>query len=430
LLDDLISTKASAAPMRVCLDARLVSGERGGVEQVIIGLADGLSRLTDASDEYLFLVDREHTEWLKPYVGGPCRMLESEDSPLPGRGRFLGGRGHRTIARMRRRLGRPAADRRFGLGPADPAVERAGADLMHFTMQVGFRTSIPSIFQPQDLQHLHLPEFFSPETLAERNVTYRELCDQATVVVANSRWGKEDLVAGLGLPDEKVQIIPYAPVIQAYAQPSDEDVADVRTRLGLPETFALYPAKAWPHKNHVRLLEALRILRDERGLVVPVVLTGHQGGFDIPVREAASTLGLSEQVIFTGFVDPMQFRSLYRLARLLVFPSLFEGWGMPILEAFAAELPVACSNVTCLPDVTAGAARLFDPRDPAEIAAAIGDLWTDESKRVEMAHRGLARASLFSWDRTASMFRAHYRRLTERRLTENDLAILQAEALV
>jgi glycosyltransferase involved in cell wall biosynthesis len=297
-------------------------------------------------------------------------------------------------------------------------------------MQVGFRTSIPSIFQPQDLQHVHLPEFFSPETLAERNVIYRALADQAAMVVVNSRWGKRDLMDSFGLPDDKVRIIPYAPVIQAYAQPSAADIAETRTRLGLPETFALYPAKAWPHKNHLRLLEALRILRDKSGLVVPIVFTGHQGGFDIPVLEEAARLGVAEQVIFAGFVDPMELRSLYRLARLLVFPSLFEGWGMPILEAFAAELPVACSTVTCLPDVTGGAARLFDPRDPAEIAAAIGDLWTDESLRTDLAHRGLARASLFSWERTARMFRAQYRLLADRALTEEDRELIGAEPLV
>lgn len=416
--------------MRVCVDARLVSGERGGVEQVIIGLADGLSRLTDASDEYLFLVDRGHTDWLTPYVGGPCRLLESYDSRRPSLGGVWLGRGRRVIGKVRRRLGAPSAGRRIALPPVDRAVEDAGVDVMHFTMQVGFRTSIPSIFQPQDLQHVHLPEFFSPETLAERNVIYRALSDQAAMVVVNSRWGKRDLIDSFGLPDDKVRIIPYAPVIQAYALPSQADLAETRTRLGLPESFALYPAKAWPHKNHLRLLEALRILRVESGLAIPIVLTGHQGGFELPVLEEAARLGLADQVIFTGFVDPMELRSLYRLARLLVFPSLFEGWGMPILEAFAAELPVACSTVTCLPDLTGGAARLFDPRDPVEIAAAICDLWTDESMRTDLARRGLARASLFSWERTARMFRAQYRLLAGRGLTSEDREILGAEALV
>lgn len=417
------------APVRVCLDARLVSGDRGGVEQVIIGLADGLSRLADASDEYLFLVDREHADWLEPYVGGPCRLLVSEDSLRAGRASPLGGRGRRAVARLRRGLGHPAARRPTGLPRADRAVERADVDLMHFTMQVGFRTNIPSIFQPQDLQHVHLPEFFSPETLAERDIVYRALCEQAAMVVANSRWGKRDLVDGFGVPDNKVEIVPYAPVIEAYGRPSPDDLLNARSALGLPETFALFPAKAWPHKNHLRLLEALKVLRDQ-GLAIPVVCTGAQNGFDIPVREAAARLGVAEQVIFTGFVDPIQLRSLYRLARLLVFPSLFEGWGMPILEAFAAELPVTCSNVTCLPDLTAGAALLFDPRDPGGIAAAIGDLWTDEAKRSEMTRRGLARASLFSWDRTARLFRAHYRRVIGRGVTDQDRAILSTEALV
>lgn len=425
-----MTSDTGARPLRVCLDARLVSGDRGGVEQVIIGLADGLSRLTDASDEYMFLVDRDHEDWLRPYVSGQCRLLASEPSSFGHPGGFLADRGRRAIARLKRRLGRPGAGGPIGLPPADRAVERAGVDLMHFTMQVGFRTSIPSIFQPQDLQHIHLPEFFSPETLAERDIVYRALCDQATMVVANSRWGKRDLIDGFGLPADKVEIVPYAPVIEAYGQPSPSDLLETRAGLGLPETFALYPAKAWPHKNHLRLLEALKILRDQHGLVVPVVFTGAQNGLDEPVREAAARLGVSEQILFTGFVDPIQLRSLYRLARLLVFPSLFEGWGMPVLEAFAAELPVASSNVTCLPDLSAGAARLFDPWDPADIAAAIGDLWTDEPKRVEMARLGLARASVFSWERTARLFRAHYRRLTKRGLTDEDLDILHAKALV
>jgi len=424
-----VTSSTRVRPVRVCLDARLVSGDRGGVEQVIIGLADGLSRLTDARDEYLFLVDRDNEDWLRPYVSGPCRLLVSEPSSFGHPGGFLADRGRRAMARLRRRLGRPAAGGPIGLPPANRAVERASVDLMQFTMQVGFRTDIPSIFQPQDLQHIHLPEFFSPETLAERDIIYRALCDQATMVVANSRWGKRDLIDSLGLPDDKVEIVPYAPVIEAYGQPSPSDLSRTRSSLGLPETFALYPAKAWPHKNHLRLLEAFKLLHD-RGLTIPVVFTGAQNGLDKPVREAAARLGVSEQVLFTGFVDPIQLRSLYRLARLLVFPSLFEGWGMPILEAFAAELPVASSNVTCLPDLSAGAARLFDPWDPADIAAAIGDLWTDEPKRIEMARLGLARASVFSWERTARVFRAHYRRLTGRGLTSEDLEILRTGALV
>jgi glycosyltransferase involved in cell wall biosynthesis len=417
-------------PVRVCLDARLVSGEFGGVEQVIIGLADGLSRLTDSPDEYLFLVDWDHRNWLKPYVGGPCRLLIADRSITGGRGGFLGKQERRVAWYMGRRPVSPTPGSPPDLPAGDRAVERARVDLMHFTMQAGSRTRIPSIYQPHDLLHRHLPQALAPETLAAREVAYRRLCDQAVMVVAMSRWGKRDLIEQYALPEDKIQIIPWAPVIEAYRQPSPRDLAQTRARFGLPEAFALYPAKAWPHKNHLRLLEALRILREQHGLVIPAVFTGTQNGLDVLIRDEAARLGMAEQILFIGFVDPVQLRSLYRLARLLVFPSLFEGWGMPILEAFAAELPVASSNVTCLPDLTSGAALLFDPSDPAAIAAAIGDLWTDESKRDELARRGSARAAMFSWEHTARLFRAHYRRLADRELADEDLELLGAEALV
>jgi glycosyltransferase involved in cell wall biosynthesis len=425
-------TQVSRSPsaVRVCLDARLVSGQFGGVEQVIIGLADGLSRLTDSPDEYLFLVDWDHKNWLKPYVGGPCRLLIADRSITGGRGGFLGKQERRVAWYLRRRPVSPTPGSSPSVPPGDRAVERARVDLMHFTMQVGSRTSIPSIYQPHDLLHRHLPKLLSPETLAAREIEYRTLCDQAAMVVAMSRWGKRDLIEQYALPEDKIQIVPWAPVIESYRQPSPQDLAQTRARLGLPEVFALYPAQAWPHKNHLRLLEALEILREQHGLVIPVVFTGTQNGFDVPVREEAARHGLSEQILFTGFVDPVQLRSLYRLARLLVFPSLFEGWGMPILEAFAAGLPVTCANVTCLPDLTAGAAVLFDPSDPAAIAAAIGNLWTDESLRGELTRRGSTRAAMFSWEHTARLFRAHYRRLASRGLTEEDLNLLGAEPLV
>jgi glycosyltransferase involved in cell wall biosynthesis len=421
---------ASPSAVRVCLDARLVSGQFGGVEQVIIGLADGLSRLTDSPDEYLFLVDWDQKNWLKPYVRGPCRLLIADRSITGGRGGFLGKQERRVAWHLGRRPVSPTPGRSPDVPSEDRAVQRARVDLMHFTMQVGFRTSIPSIYQPHDLLHRHMPQLLSPEILAIREVAHRTLSDQAVMVVAMSRWGKRDLIEQYALPEDKIQIIPWAPVIEAYRQPSPQDLAQTRARLGLPEVFALYPAQAWPHKNHLRLLEAMRILREQHGLIIPALFTGTQNGLDVPLREEAARLGIAEQILFTGFVDPVQLRSLYRQARLLVFPSLFEGWGMPILEAFAAELPVTCSNVTCLPDLTAGAALLFDPSDPAAIAAAIGGLWTDESRRGELARRGSARAAMFSWEHTARMFRAHYRRVANRGLTEEDLDLLGAPPLV
>ena len=271
---------------------------------------------------------------------------------------------------------------------------------MHFPMQVGFRTAIPTLFQPHDLQHLHLPEFFLHAEIAEREIRYRTLCDQASIVVVMTSWGKEDIRARYGLSPEKLRVVPGAAAIEAYEPPTDREVDATRGRLNLPNRFALYPAKAWPHKNHLRLVAAVKLLRD-RGLDVPVVLTGLQGGREIPVLAEADSLGVADLVRFVGFVTPNELVALYRTARMMVFPSLFEGWGLPILEAMAADLPIACSRVTCLPDITAGAAELFDATDPSAIADAMVRVWLDDRLRERLIVDGRTRAAVFSWDRSA-----------------------------
>jgi glycosyltransferase involved in cell wall biosynthesis len=243
-----------------------------------------------------------------------------------------------------------------------------------------------------------------------------------------SSWGRDDIVARYGLDPGKILIVPGAPATSAYDPATDDDVLAVRERLGLPGQFAVYPAKAWPHKNHLRLVAALKVLRD-RGVDVPIVMTGAQDGRDRPVMAAAEADGVSDLVHFTGFVEPADLNAIYRAARMMVFPSLFEGWGLPVLEALAAGLPLACSQVTCLPAITAGAADLFDPYDPAAIAGAIERVWLDHGTRARLTTAGRIRAARFSWDLSARMFRACYRLLGGRALSPEDQALLDAPPL-
>jgi glycosyltransferase involved in cell wall biosynthesis len=413
-------------PLRVGLDARLVSGDRGGVEQVVIGLASGLSRLDDGDEEYLFLVDPGHTAWLEPYVFGRSSLLRSEPAaeyaPRPG---FRGAM--REVAKAAvplpiRKLVRRRVPR---LPISDGSIEKAGVDVMHFPMQVGFRTKVPVIFAPHDLQHLHLPEFFTPAQVAEREARYRGLCETASIVTMMSSWGRDDIIGRYGLSPEKVLVVPGAAATGAYEPPTQRDVVATRERFGLPDRFALYPAKAWPHKNHLRLVAALHLLRD-RGIDVPVVLTGKQDDRAAAVLAAAEAYGVSDLIHFVGFVTPLELGAMYRIARMMVFPSLFEGWGLPVIEAMSVGLPLACSNVTCLPVVTAGAAELFDPTDPAAIADAMSRVWQDDNLRERLTADGLVRAACFSWEKTARIFRATYRRLGGRQLSAEDQALLDA----
>jgi glycosyltransferase involved in cell wall biosynthesis len=424
---------ASSAPLRVGLNARLVSGEWGGVEQVIIGLASALSRLDDGDEQYLFLVNPGHTAWLEPYVFGPSSLLiasQPAEAPVGRRSLKLAGRRAAKAAipgpircALRSRTQRP-----FHLPESDGTIERAGVEAMHFPMQVGFRTTVPTIYAPHDLQHLHLPEFFTRQAIAEREAQYRALCDMASIVTLMSTWGKDDIVAKYGLPPDKVRVVPGAAPIEAYVTPTQDEIAATRARLQLPDYFALYPAKAWPHKNHLRLVAALRILRD-RGIDIPLVLTGDQGDRKLPVVAEAEALGISDLVHFVGFVTPSEMVALYGMARMMVFPSMFEGWGLPVVEAMSAGLPVACSNVTCLPAITAGAAELFDPTDSTAMADSIGKVWQDGRLRERLIVGGRSRATDFSWDHTARMFRACYRMLGNRELSSEDRALLDAPPL-
>src|SRR5262249_15241110 len=148
------------------------------------------------------------------------------------------------------------------------------------------------------------------------------------------------------LSSEKVAVIPWGSVMDAYPEPSAADLAATRESLALPADFLVYPGQTWPHKNHLGLLAALGLIRGRYGTVPPVVCPGHPNAdFQPLVDERARELGVQDEVIFPGFVSPLQLRSLYRLARGMVFPSRFEGWGMPVIEAFSVGLPVTCSSV-------------------------------------------------------------------------------------
>jgi len=404
-------------PLRVCIDARLGEGQFGGVEQVVIGLAAALSRLEDGDEEYLFLAHPEHDEWLRPYLSGPCRLLHSRRS-YPNR---------RTRAIVRGLLERvPAIGTRFAVRPSDGTAERAGADVIHFPIQTAFTTDIPSIYQPHDLQHLHLPELFSGWERARREAIYRAHCERAALVVAMTSWGRRDFIDSYGLPPEKVTVVPGGSVLREYPAPTEEDLGRLRVRLALPGSFLLYPAQTWPHKNHERLIEAIARIRDESGTVIPLVCPGRQTRSYRRISDLVESLGLRDTTSFPGFVSSLELRGLYELATALVFPSRFEGWGLPVCEAFDAGLPVASSTATGLPDVVGDAGLLFDPDDVAEMAAQLQRLWTDEGLRADLRARGKKRAEEFSFDHTARLFRAHYRQVGHRSVTDEDRILVAA----
>jgi glycosyltransferase involved in cell wall biosynthesis len=392
------------------------------VEQVVIGLAAALSRLTDGEEEYLFLAHPREDQWIRPFLSGPCRLLHTR-MEYPGQRRPFRGLGQAL------RRGAPFLQPRpVELLHSDLSAEQAGAEVIHFPMQEAFLTSVPSIYHPHDLQHLHLPELFDEETRARREVLYRGYCERAEMVVMMTEWGRRDLITHYGLPPEVVRVISWGSVISAYRAPTQVAVDTVRRDMSLAERFLLYPAQTWPHKNHVRLLEALALLRDRDGITVSLVCPGRRNSNFPEIERRIRALRLDDQVCFPGFVGPDELRALFVLADGLVFPSLFEGFGMPVCEAFECGLPVASSTATGLPEVVGDAGLLFDPENVDAIAGSIRALWQERDLRERLIRRGHERAKLFSIDRAARIYRAHYRRIGSRQLTEEDRILLASHS--
>jgi glycosyltransferase involved in cell wall biosynthesis len=412
---------SDAHPLRVVIDARLRDGEPGGVQQIVIGLASGLSRLRDTSSEqYLFLTWRGQAGWLRPFVHNACKMVEIRASRLRAVGRW-----------MRNAVGATGAlgvlpSSRVSVAAADRAVDALRADVIHFPTQRAFLTQTPSIYQPHDLQHVHLPQFFSDAARQTRDRVYRAYCAQAATVVVMSRWGRDDIVREYGLESSKVAVVPWAPMLAEYPVPDEATIDATKRKYRLPSRFAYFPAHTFPHKNHLGLLAALARLRDTSAIEVPVVCTGRRNEFYRLIRQRVRDLGLSDQVQFLGFVPPVDVNVLYRVCHAVLFPTLFEGWGLPLSEAFVAGAPIACSRVTCLPEQADGAALLFDPYSETAIARAAAEVWLDDDLRARLVARGRQVAARLSWDRTAEMFRAHYRKAAGRPLEPRDVDLLEA----
>lgn len=408
--------------LRVAINAQLYQRDAvGGVASVLIGLVRALGTL-DGPEEYVIIGPWQEPDWLRPYLG-PNQRIVSGPLPPYHRLKTILGPLRPVLGKLRLRVARAMA---AGMEApvSDGFYEQLGCDVIHFPYQRFVISRLPAVYNPHDLQHLHFPEFFGAETVARRDAIYRAACRTAHTVVVASRWVKEDVVKHYSVDPEKIQVIPWAPPTQVYTEASAEAVAQVRKVYGLEEAFALYPAMTWPHKNHLRLLQALALLRDRHHLRVRLVCTGHQNAFWPQIQRQLVELRLQEQVRFLGMVPSEDLRALYRLAQFVVIPTLFEAASGPLYEAWHDSTPVACSNVTSLPEQAADAALLFDPLSIESIATAVAEMATNPQLRVTLRQRGARRLGDFSWERTARAYRAVYRRAAGHPLGKEDRWLL------
>lgn len=418
-------------PLTVAINAQLPSdGRTGGIQQNLIGLVKALGRL-GGDVEYVLIVLPGDAEWLAPYLS-PVQRTTTLESPAEAAFSVLRQAWRARSLTPLNDCWRWLSGRTLeGLGFVDKAslprsygrLERLGVEVIHFPEQSYIDSRIPSVFVPHDLLHLHYPEFFERRETERRERVYRAACARASVVVVEAHWVKQDLINHYELAPERIQVIPTAPPTAAYAEVNDLDEA--LPRLGVKRPYVLYPAVTWPHKNHIRLLEALALVRTRDRLSVSLICTGHRyERHSAAIEDCLSRLNLRELVSFLGFVSPADLRALYKGCLGLIMPSLFESVSGPVFEAWHEGAPVACASVTALPEQVGDAAILFDPTSVEMIADAIRRLALDAELRKRLSERGRRRLQDFSWDRTARAYRALYRRLSGRELESDERQLL------
>jgi len=405
--------------MRVAINIPIVSGGRsGGVEQFFIGLVSGLKTVVD--HEFVLVTHPRDPDWIREYAPADVTIVPRPWNGVTERVKNALGPLTPIISPLVRPFFNHFLDEELSVPDADGFYASQGAEVVHFPNQVYARTELPCIFNPHDLQHEHYPEYFSEQELAQRRLLYRTACQKATAVEVPSHFVRQDLIDQYDIDPEKVYVVERGPPVELYEPPTDEQLRAVHTRFDLPDAFAFYPARTWPHKNHDKLLEAIGELRDSHDTELSLICTGGQTDHLPRIKEKAEALGLKDQVRFLGFVDPTDLRALYRLSEFVVFPSKFEGGGFPLLEAWAEGTPVACSNVTSLPEKAGDAAHLFDPDDVATITEALRRLHTDSAYRQLLVERGCDRVDSYSWTNAAETYSALYKRVGCEPLTDDE----------
>jgi len=369
--------------MRVALNlVFLVPGETGGMEIYARELIPRLAATPGI--EVVCLVNREAAVDTSAPWGNVAPM---EVVPVHARSRIEWVRGEQQhVPRL---------------------AARAGADLVHSLASTGpVYGRVPRITTVHDLNYLNLPEAHFGVRALGMKLLVPSAVRTSRRVIADSTATKEDLVRHLKADPARVDVVPLGVSAPAVA-PTPE--APLRAALGLGDRPVVLSVSAKrPHKNLARLLEALALLAPQDRPVV--VIPGYPTPYEAELREQARVLGVEGDVVWPAWLSGEDLEGLYALASAVVFPSLVEGFGLPVLEGMARGVPVATSDRSSMPEVAGGAALLFDPENPVAIRGAIEQLLGDPALAHRLRAAGRVRAAEMTWERTAALTADSYAR--------------------
>ncbi|HLJ28972.1 MAG TPA: glycosyltransferase family 1 protein [Candidatus Angelobacter sp.] len=304
-------------------------------------------------------------------------------------------------------------DRLWRLGGASRAAARAQADLIFApTLSVLPVGKIPLICTIHDVTPVVMPSHSKKVTILQRSLLWFA-SRMARSIITDSECSKNDLLKLYGLAESKVKVVylGYDKGVFNDVAPDPELQKTLLTKLGIEKPYILHHGMIQPRKNLKRLIEAYRLLLDRnKNLDFDLLLAGAMGWeYEEILTAAANGAGKQGRIVFPGTLDAPDLALLIKGASMVVIPSLYEGFCLPMVEAMACGVPVVAANTSCLPEVSGGVLRYFDPRSLEEMAALMEQMLEDEQLRKTLAEEGTKRAAFFDWHRCAEETLAVFR---------------------
>jgi glycosyltransferase involved in cell wall biosynthesis len=383
----------------------LPGGENGGAKIFVIELLKCLARISPTTQFVLLTEYSSHDELeildcdnmrrmivrnkvnirnIHSYIKKSALIIASY---LPEKLRIFAERiGYRIVGKLKRSR------------TSKTLLHDIGADLLFcpFTAPTYYETGIPTVCTIYDLQFKEYPEFFTSEEVRSRELSFKAACSSAAVLAAISNFSRDTAIAYGEIDPCQVRTI-YLRLAQRITH-GDNSNKEILEKLGIcAQRYLVYPANFWKHKNHEMLLTAFGIACNH-GLPKDTILAcpGHPCERREWLKRATKAMNLKDRVIFPGYLKDNEMATLIENCRGMVFPSLYEGFGIPVIEAMAAGVPVACSNTTSLPEIAEDAAIFFDPCVPLQISEAIIAIVNDEVLRKKLIQHGKTRYIDFS----------------------------------
>lgn len=381
--------------MRICIDARnLISLERmGGTGEYLQNLLINLAKIDIENEYILFLnyIRNKHHMAIKDYVKGNFNA---------------------KVCRIPWQFVRSLFEQVYL--PIELLVGRV--DIFHGTdFMIPRQLFGKSVVTIHDLMYLNYPEFIEPEWVESYKRNVKWSLKRAGLIIVESNFVKGDILKNFNISKDKIRVI-YNGIGEGFMVLKESPRAYITKKYGIKYPYILFVGTLEPKKNLVRLVEAFYQLLRSRPKRFNLVLAGGEGclNYRDKIEQKVKELNLNEEVILTGYIQDEDLPMLYNCAELFVFPSIFEGFGIPPLEAMASGIPVVASNAASLPEVIGDAGILVDPFDTKAITEAISSCLSNYKLRKTLIRKGLARARLFSWEAAARQTLALYKELEER----------------